>query len=275
MLPRLRRSRDGGAPGQAEAVMYPDRRRLGGAALGAAVVGLAGTPTLAQARTRPLQAVAFDAFPIFDPRPIGALAEKLFPGRGAALAETWRVRQFDYAWLATMADRYQDFWTVTDRALGVAAGVCGVRLTGEQYERLMGAWLELEPWADVRPVLTTLRNAGLRLGLLSNLTVAMLRTNLDRSGLASLFDEVLSTDAARAYKPDPRAYHLAARALRASREDIAFTAFAAWDAFGAKAFGFPTYWANRLGAPVEDIGANPDATARDLSKLADFAGLRV
>ena len=31
------------------------------------------------------KAVAFDAFPVFDPRPLSALTEALFPGRGADL----------------------------------------------------------------------------------------------------------------------------------------------------------------------------------------------
>ncbi len=251
--------------------MYPDRRRFGGAALGAALAGLAATPVLA--RPRRIEAVAFDALAILDPHSITVLAEKLFPGRGVGLAEAWKTRQFEYAWLATLADRYQDFWTVTDRALGVAARSAGVKLTGEQYDRLMGAWLELKPWPDVQPVLSTLKAGGVRLGLVSNLTTAMLRTNLGRSDLTALYDEVLSTDAARAYKPDPRAYHLAVQAFRAPRESIAFVAFAGWDAYGAKAYGFPTYWANRTGAPAEDFGADADATARDLSGLPAFVGL--
>ena len=30
-----------------------------------------------------IKAIAFDGFPIFDPRPIFAMAEEFFPGRGA------------------------------------------------------------------------------------------------------------------------------------------------------------------------------------------------
>ena len=251
--------------------MYPDRRRFGGAAIGAAVACLAATPVLA--RSRRLEAVAFDAFAIFDAHAITALAEKLFPGRGAGLAEAWRTRQSEYAWLTTAADRYEDFWTVTDRALNVAARVAGLKLTGEQYDRLMGAWLELEPWPDVQPTLSMLKAGGIRLGLVSNLTTAMLKTNVGRSGLTGLFDEVLSADMARAYKPDPRAYRLAVQAFRAPRDSIGFVAYAGWDAFGAKAYGFSTYWANRAGAPAEDIGVNPDAIEKDLSGLAAFAGL--
>jgi 2-haloacid dehalogenase len=63
------------------------------------------------------RAIAFDAFPILDPRPIATLAEKLFPGRGAALMDAWRARQFEYSWLRSVSHRYVDFWTVTEDAL--------------------------------------------------------------------------------------------------------------------------------------------------------------
>src|SRR5450756_1031006 len=43
-------------------------------------------------------AVVFDGFPIFDLRPVGAKAEVLFPGKGAALTAAWRTRQFEYQW---------------------------------------------------------------------------------------------------------------------------------------------------------------------------------
>jgi 2-haloacid dehalogenase len=42
------------------------------------------TATAAATDAKPaIKAIAFDGFPIFDPRPIFAMAEELFPGRGA------------------------------------------------------------------------------------------------------------------------------------------------------------------------------------------------
>ncbi len=43
-----------------------------------------------------IKAMAFDGLAIFDPRPIAALAESLFPGNGSALMIAWRARQLDY-----------------------------------------------------------------------------------------------------------------------------------------------------------------------------------
>jgi 2-haloacid dehalogenase len=40
-----------------------------------------------------------------------------------------------------------------------------------------------------------------------------------------------------------------------------------WDAAGAKAFGFTTFWINRVGAPVERHGPRPDHAVASLSDV--------
>jgi len=47
-------------------------------------------------------------------------------------------------------------------------------------------------------------------------------------------------------------------------------AFAGWDAAGAKWFGYPTFWVNRLGAPVEELGVTPDGIGSGLGDLVKF-----
>jgi 2-haloacid dehalogenase len=68
------------------------RRFLTLAAIGPAMCVLAsGSVSNAASQSR-IKALAFDAFPIFDPRPVFALAEQLFPGKGAELSNVWRIR---------------------------------------------------------------------------------------------------------------------------------------------------------------------------------------
>lgn len=232
---------------------------------------VASTPAWRQgaARVR-VQAVLFDAFPVFDPRPVAALAEAELPGRGAELTALWRTRQFEYSWLRVVAHDYADFWQCTADALRFAAASLNFQLTAAQHEHLMNAYLTLQPWPDVPAALGTLREAGVRLGFLSNFTPAMLQASLQQSGLANMFEHVLSTDRARTFKPDPRAYQLGVDALRLPRDQIVFAAFAGWDAAGAKRFGYPTFWVNRTQAPPEELGVRPDASGRSLDDLVAF-----
>jgi 2-haloacid dehalogenase len=237
--------------------------------------GLAGTViggAIAPRRVRaPVSAVLFDAFVVFDPRPVTDLAEQLYPGRGAELTSAWRTRQFENAWLRVVMRSYADFWRCSDAALRHAAATLQLQLTPARREQLMQAYLRLPPWPEVPSALEGLRAANVRLGLLSNFTPAMLGGSIHASRLDGVFGHVLSTDRVRTYKPDPRAYELGLDALGLPRERIVFAAFAGWDAAGAKRFGYPTIWVNRLGAPVEDLGAPaPDAIVRTLSDVVDF-----
>ena len=144
-------------------------------------------------------------------------------------------------------------------------------LTADRRERLLHAYVELVAWPDVADSLRALKDAGLRLAFLSNMTHEMLEANIRSAGLAGMFDEVLSTDQRKNYKPDPKAYQIGIDALRLRREDILFVAFAGWDAAGAKSFGYPTFWLNRANQPPEELGVVADATGPGMAELVAFA----
>jgi 2-haloacid dehalogenase len=68
-----------------------DRREFLTLAAGGVAARVWRSPLMAQTVTQPpFQAIAFDAFPIFDPRPVFGLAETLFPGKGAEFSNAWR-----------------------------------------------------------------------------------------------------------------------------------------------------------------------------------------
>lgn len=226
----------------------------------------------ADAAAAPVKAIAFDAFVTFDPRPVAAVAEAAFPGRGAELSNLWRIRQFEYTWLRVVTGRYADFWQVTEEALVYAANASKLELTAEKRQRLMQAFLELKAWPDVPPALAALRRAGIRLAFLSNMTETMLQSAIRNSGLDGVFEQLLSTDRVKTYKPDPRAYQMGIDELGLKREEIVFAAFGGWDAAGAKSFGYRTFWSNRLDLPAEELGVRPDAIGTTLDALVEFVG---
>jgi 2-haloacid dehalogenase len=251
--------------------MPTNRREFLTIAASGTASGLVAATSPMRAATRPgIRAIAFDAFPILDPRPISALAEELFPGKGGELMVAWRTRQFEYTWLRTLSGTYTDFLHVTEDALVFAVRSLKLDLPAATRERLVHSHLELKAWPDVRPALIALREAGLRMAFLSNFTVPMLNAGIRNSGLEGLLETPLSTDQVRAFKPDPRAYQMALHAFGVGRSEILFAAFAGWDAAGAKAFGFPTFWVSRLSQPTEELGAMPDATGAGLSDLVSF-----
>ena len=248
------------------------REFLNLAAAGIATGLLTSIPLTHAAARQRIKAIAFDAFPIFDPRPVFALAEQLFPGRGAELSSAWRTRQFEYQWLRALSGHYADFWQATEEALEFSCEMLTLDLTADKRRQLMGAYLELKAWPDVPPALQSLKSDGIRLAFLSNATSRILDAGIKNSGLEGIFEHVLSTDEIKTYKPDPRAYQMAIDAFNLKREEILFVPFAGWDAAGAKAFGYPTFWVNRLNLPMERLGVVPDSMGKNLTDLVDFVG---
>jgi len=252
--------------------MLVDRREFLVRTAGVALVGAMASLTPARAKVgAEYKAIAFDAFPIFDPRPVAKLAEELFPGQATNLMAAWRSRQFEYQWLRALSNRYVDFWHATEDSLAFAARQVGVPITSQAHDSLMGAYSNLTVWPDVPDALTRLREAGIRLGLLSNMTKKMLGDGLTKANLVRLFDHVLSTDQIKTYKPAPEAYQMGVDSFGLRRQEVLFAAFAGWDAAGAKWFGYPTFWVNRLGSPAEELDAVADGVGPDLPSLATFA----
>jgi 2-haloacid dehalogenase len=218
-----------------------------------------------------IQACVFDAYgTLFDFASAASRAD--VPGdRRAALTALWRDKQLQYAWLRTLENRYTDFWQVTGDALDFALESLDLE-SPRLRERLMDLYLGLEPFPEVPAVLATLRKAGFRTAILSNGSPMMLDALVKSSGLATMFDAVLSVDAVRAFKTHPDVYQYALDSLGLTAPQIAFQSSNAWDAWGASDFGMRVVWCNRYGQRRERLPGAPDFEIRTLAELPALLG---
>lgn len=227
--------------------------------------------TAAQAEPAPrFKAVAFDYFVIFNPNSIIPTVEGVFPGKGEAFVKMWRGKQFEYGYLRSLTDHHKDFFKVTEDALVYTAHAMGLELSAGNKQKLLEAYLHLEPWPDAKAALQKLKASGVKIITIANFSQKMLRSNADGAGITGLFDELLSTEVNGTYKPDPRAYALGMERLKLKKEEIVFAAFGGWDAYGAKSFGYHTYWVNRFDLPAEELGIEADKSSRDIQGLVEF-----
>jgi 2-haloacid dehalogenase len=211
-------------------------------------------------------ALVFDAYgTLFDVHSVTATAESAWPGSGAALSQLWRTKQLEYTWLRSLMGRYEDFAHVTEAALRYACASLKLEYDDAKRARLMQAYLRLATFPEVGDALRRLR--GIRLAILSNGSPAMLEPVVLNAGLHGVITDVLSVDEAKIFKPDPRVYQIAVDRLGVPAKAIGFVSSNCWDAIGAKAFGFRTFWINRAGAPVDETGPRPDHELRSLAEL--------
>lgn len=224
----------------------------------------------AQAATPRFKAVAFDFFIIFDPNSVVPVVEEVAPGRALEFTKAWRSKQFEYGFIRSITSHHADFFEVTGDALDYTAAAMQIELDQESRARLLNAYLTLKPWPDARSALERLKAAGVRIITIANFSPVMLRANADHAGITGHFDELLSTARNGSYKPSPEAYGLGIEALGLRKEEIVFVAFGGWDAYGAKRFGYPTYWVNRFDLPAERLGSPPDGISHEMTGLLHF-----
>jgi 2-haloacid dehalogenase len=181
-------------------------------------------------------------------------------------SEIWRTKQLEYTWTLTLAGRYVDFWTLTERALDFAfARVPSVDRALKP--KLLDAYLALDAFADGRAALADLKSRGSRAAILSNGTPRMLASAVDAAGFSGLFDAVLSVDRVRLYKPRREVYALVTDAFAVTPAEVIFVSSNRWDVMGAVAFGFKAFWVNRARMPDEYGDLAP------LREIADLAAL--
>ena len=212
------------------------------------------------------RAFLFDAYgTLFDVHSVVVRAGAGIPGDLGALSQLWRQKQLEFTWLRALMDRYEDFWHITVAALRTALAQLPMAASESQVRRLLDAYLAPAIFPDAKVALDALRDFPR--AILSNGTPAMLEAAVRGNGLESYFSSVISVDRVRTYKPSPRVYQLGPDLLRLPPEEILFVSSNAWDAAGAKAFGYSVCWCNRSGRAMDQLEFAPDMVVASLDQI--------
>jgi 2-haloacid dehalogenase len=218
-----------------------------------------------------MKALVFDAYgTLFDLFSVASLCEQLFPGHGKELSQIWRRKQLEYSWLRSLMGRYRDFWALTDDSLVHSANSLKLDLTASKRAQLMESYLHLTTFSDVKPGLEDLKQAGMRLAILSNGEPRMLIAAVESAGIGHLIDDIFSVDTVKIFKPSPRVYDRLPSDLKIDKAEIGFVSSNNWDVNGAGSAGLTAFWIRRSNETPEELGYPP---AHLINALTDLRSL--
>jgi 2-haloacid dehalogenase len=182
------------------------------------------------------------------------------------MSEIWRGKQLEYTWTLTLAGRYADFWTLTERALDYAlARVPSVPKSLKA--QLLEAYFQLDAFPDARAALRALKAKGHRTGILSNGSPDMLKGAVDTAQIGGDLDAVLSVDVLKMFKPRPEVYRLVTDHYQCTPGEVTFVSSNRWDVMAGISVGFNAVWVNRSKVPDEYLDFPPKQTLADLNAL--------
>ena len=217
------------------------------------------------------EALAFDMYgTLVDPIRIWKRLEEYVPGEEArGIAGTWRQKQLEYSFRLTAMEEYEDFQQLTRKALDYALMVAGRQLGAEQKDALIEQYNDLERFPDVQPGLERLKDAGHQMVIFSNGSPSMLEPLMEAAGLRAFFDDYISVDEVRAFKPSPKAYRRVAERLGRPIGEIRLVSSNPFDDIGAEAAGMRAAWVDRSGGLFDTLRPVPDLVVGTLTELAD------
>ncbi len=218
----------------------------------------------------PREALVFDVYStLVDTIGISRQIEQLLPQQGQRVSVIWRQSQLEFSFRATLMERYEDFAQLTRKALGYALAATGNTLTAEQQESLLAQYQRLEPFADVKPGLERLQADGYTMVIFSNGALSMINPLLEATGLRPYFQDIVSAEEVRIYKPTPKIYHHAAQRVGHTPAQTRLISANPFDVTGALSAGLKAAWVNRTDSPADPLGQLPDIIVKNISQLPD------
>lgn len=184
----------------------------------------------------------------------------------------WFAQLVMYSMSATLADSYVNFATLAQGVLRMVGRVHGVDVCDDDVDRLKTGLLTMPAHPDAAAGLAALRDNGFRLVTLTNSPPNPDGpTALQNSGLAEFFEQQLSVDACRAFKPAPPVYRYACETLGVAPGDCMMVAAHVWDTIGAQNVGFSAALITRPGNPPLPVDGlpQPNLVVEDMRQLAE------
>ncbi len=173
-------------------------------------------------------------------------------------------------------DRMIGTITTPEEVINHALAQLGRRVDPETYARLVALRWDffhgLRRYPDVLPALTTLRQRGHAIALVTNCS-AETEVALDRLELRPLFDVLALSSSLKAAKPDPAIYQYAIDGLGIDPASAVYVGDGDTEEHaGAAHFGMTTVLLSRPGATVRNVQA--DYTIASLLELLDLPALQ-
>lgn len=214
-----------------------------------------------------IHTLVFDGYgTIFNLESAAPAFERIAPNRGLEILHWWRARQLAYTRNCIITRNYRDLSTLMDQALVDACKKFKLEISASQRLKLCEEYLTLNVFEEVPIALSRLKEKY-KLVILSHGTQSMLDAVAEHNKITHFFDEILSVDAVKAYKPDLRAYTPLLQKINMPEENFGYVGINPMDIAGARAFGMKTIWMRRSMPENQLMGLIADITSANLQEL--------
>lgn len=181
----------------------------------------------------------------------------------------WFELFMQYCFVDNCIVQFNDFNSIARSTLQMSARMFSVSLTHEDINEIFELLKQLPIQNDVTKGLSKINDHRLRIAALTNSPEATVIARMERTGLISFFEKVLSAEHVGKYKPDKSVYDWAAASLELKPQEIMMVSIHDWDIAGAANAGMMTAFIQQNNQLFYPLIPKPDFTSKNLNDFAN------
>jgi 2-haloacid dehalogenase len=163
---------------------------------------------------------------------------------------------------------FHPFAEIARSAMGMAAEAFDVSYTDESMDKVLELMEHLPLKENAQDGLSLFQDYNYKLAALTNFSSALVSGRMERTGLVSYFDKIISAEEVKKYKPAIESYQYAAKKGGHEAHEVLVVSTHGWDVAGASKAGMKTAFIETGGEYLYPLAPKPDYIAKDLASLA-------
>ena len=181
----------------------------------------------------------------------------------------WFELFMEYCFVDNCTAQFNDFPSIAKASLLMAAKKLRTAINEQDANSILILLEHVPIKSDVQNALSKLNDSDFRIAALTNASEKTVRTRMERTGLISYFETVLSAENVGKYKPSLEVYDWAARKLEVKPSEILMVSTHSWDIAGAANAGMHTAYLKREDEIFFPLGPSPTIELESLLELSN------
>lgn len=180
----------------------------------------------------------------------------------------WFEMFMQYCFVDNCTVQFNPFTAIAGATLQMAAKLFNRSVDDYDINSTLELLAYLPLQENVSEGLSHLNNREIDLVALTNASTALVTERMERTGLFTYFEKVLSAEAVGKYKPCKEVYEWAAGQMKVPCQEVLFVSSHGWDIAGAANAGMQTAYLKRTVEMLYPLAPPPTIIADNLEELA-------
>lgn len=180
----------------------------------------------------------------------------------------WFELFMQYCFVDNCTVQFNDFTSIAGATMKMTGKTLGRSVSDDAINEVLELLKHLPVNAQVPEGLSQLREADIRMAALTNSPANTVLERMERTGLISYFEMVLSAEHVKKYKPCIEVYTWAAEKVAVPVNEILLVSAHGWDIAGAANAGMQTAYLEQSTEMLYPLAPEPTLVCKNLADLA-------